>query len=280
MTATTEASWLSEIQSQPAVLRDTLAEFEKSDAFKSAAHQLRHHKFKFIFTVSKADHPALPVLTASLSSMQGMGSSYFNSLPSVQFLLRNGVHAEARETSEWLALYSAAETPSNAGWAKRAGEAKVDLQEKVIVVAVSQSGESGELCELLKLWQSEAAAAGEKGPLPLLWAITNTPQSTLAKAATHVFLTKAGVELTVSHRRYLEQLLLTVVHIQVACKTYVGTVLVQHLVSRLIASVVGNLSEAVVTDALKAQVADAAKLVRHAIVVLFSPRANCRWRSS
>lgn len=111
--------------------------------------------------------------------LTGMGGSLFALHPSAIELAARGWTPVLLETSELIHTYPLMLTPST------------------LIVAVSQSGRSA---ETLRLLERNAGAATIIG-------VTNTADSPLAAQASHVVLTAAGAEFSVS------------------CKTYVSTVL-------------------------------------------------------
>lgn len=113
----------------------------------------------------------------------GMGSSFFNSQIPFYYLNAHGVSCEVRESGEF-AHYLSSDSV------------------KGIIIAVSQSGESGEVIELVKKI-SKSQPNSE-----WLWAITNNEKSTLGKNASLVFPTLAGKETSVTSKTYTTGLLL------------------------------------------------------------------------
>jgi glutamine---fructose-6-phosphate transaminase (isomerizing) len=110
--------------------------------------------------------------------LTGMGSSYHIFHPLLLGLLAQGLPARMVETSELIhhmpGLFAA----------------------NPLTVAVSQSGTSVEIVELLKMLP----------PAGGLIAVTNTPTSPLATRANALFLTRAGAEHTVSCKTYITAL--------------------------------------------------------------------------
>jgi glucosamine--fructose-6-phosphate aminotransferase (isomerizing) len=106
--------------------------------------------------------------------LTGMGSSYHVLYPACFELNRRGIRTLMVETSEL--VYSMPEV----------------LDEETLVVVVSQSGRSAEVVKLL-----------ERPNLPPLIAVTNTPDSPLARGAAAVVLTRAGEEFSVSCKTYV-----------------------------------------------------------------------------
>jgi glucosamine--fructose-6-phosphate aminotransferase (isomerizing) len=110
--------------------------------------------------------------------LTGMGSSFHALHPLNLQLIDHGIRSTMVETSELVHYQTCVLNP------------------KTLVIAVSQSGESAEMVRLAKV---------NKGA-PVI-AVTNTPESTLARRAAVGLVTRAGREFSVS------------------CKTYVATVM-------------------------------------------------------
>ena len=117
----------------------------------------------------------------------GMGSSYFSSYVPYYLLNQNGLITEMREAGEFL-LNSFPQKENN-------------YFKETAVILISQSGESGEIVQLLKKIKSL------KIP-PFTIGITNSPESTLALETNQTFVTKAGVEKSVTSKTYTSTLLL------------------------------------------------------------------------
>lgn len=149
--------YLSDLLHQPQALQDTLESLPQWPDLQPYARRLRKGEFQTV------------ILT-------GMGSSFHALHPLWLSLVEAGVHAQQVETSEL--IHS---TPAL-------------LNERTLVVAVSQSGRSAEILRLLDL------------PLAALLAVTNTPDSPLAGQADLTLLTRAGVESSVSCKTYLTAL--------------------------------------------------------------------------
>jgi glutamine---fructose-6-phosphate transaminase (isomerizing) len=110
--------------------------------------------------------------------LAGMGSSSFAPYPALLRLQAAGYNVALAELAELLHF---------------GGE----LGEDTLLVVVSQSGETVEAVRLLE----------RRPPAGPLIAVTNTPDSTLGRAATHVVPTLAGDEKTVATRTYTTALL-------------------------------------------------------------------------
>lgn len=117
--------------------------------------------------------------------LTGMGSSWYAQYPLHLALHRCGLSSSWVETSELLLGYESL------------------YRTDTLVVAVSQSGESAEIVNLLKRRQEFGAILG----------VTNAPESTLGRNATSTWLLHAGQEATVS------------------CKTYLATLALLHVLS-------------------------------------------------
>lgn len=158
-----------EIKEQPKALSDTLTyilQYDKVQMLELHEKLVKNEISRLIFT--------------------GMGSSYFASYLSYYFLNKKGIHAEMREAGEFLA------------------DSFPEDQETYFrgsaLVIISQSGESGEITQLVKKFSRIKNH-------PLCIGITNNQQSFLAKNADIVFLTKAGTELSVTSKTYVSTLL-------------------------------------------------------------------------
>lgn len=111
--------------------------------------------------------------------LTGMGSSFHALHPLNLELISHGFTAVMVETSE-LVHYK-----------------KRFFDPKTLVVAVSQSGQSAEMVRLLKTNKKQCA----------LIAVTNTPESPLAKHADATVMTRAGAEFSVSCKTYVTALM-------------------------------------------------------------------------
>ncbi|MFN8447687.1 MAG: SIS domain-containing protein [Anaerolineae bacterium] len=149
-------SFASEIWEQPQALRDTLDGIGgEIDALAPLAEKLRQGHIQRVM-------------------LTGMGSSYYALVPSVIYLMRNGVTALAIESSELLYYYP--ET----------------LDARTLLVAVSQSGASVEVRRLVEELKREATLVG----------VTNIPDSPLERASDVRVHMRAGEE-TVSSKSYV-----------------------------------------------------------------------------
>jgi glucosamine--fructose-6-phosphate aminotransferase (isomerizing) len=148
--------------------------------------------------------------------LTGMGSSYHVLYPACFEMNRHGIRTLMVETSEL--LYSMPEV----------------LDEETLLVAVSQSGRSVETVRLL-----------ERANLPPIIAVTNTPDSPLALAASATVLMRAGEEFSVS------------------CKTYVATVLAMQWLSDVLCGKDPACSRAQLAEAAPAAAAYLADWKRH-----------------
>jgi glutamine---fructose-6-phosphate transaminase (isomerizing) len=117
----------------------------------------------------------------------GMGSSFFSSFISYYMLKQHGFPAEMIEAGEFLLHGFPA-----------LGNRSMD---DTCVIAISQSGESGEIVELLK----QFAVLETK---PYVIGVTNAPHSHLAANSDYLLLLLAGNEDTVTSKTYLCTLLI------------------------------------------------------------------------
>jgi glucosamine--fructose-6-phosphate aminotransferase (isomerizing) len=111
--------------------------------------------------------------------LTGMGSSFHALHPLNVELINHGLTAMMVETSELVHYKSRLFDP------------------KTLIVAVSQSGQSAEVVRLLEINRGKSSVV----------AITNTPDSPLAKRADAAILTRAGKEFSVSCKTYLTALM-------------------------------------------------------------------------
>lgn len=110
----------------------------------------------------------------------GMGSSHFCGQAAVIHLAKNGIRAQLDSASEILHYEMERITPDT------------------LLVLISQSGESGEIVELIERLPADRCVVG----------ITNDPESTLAKRANLLLLMHVASEEAVSTRTYLASLVL------------------------------------------------------------------------
>ncbi len=129
--------------------------------------------------------------------LTGMGSSFYAVYPTLGYLIEHGVTAIAFESSELLHYY----TPL--------------LDARTLLVAISQSGTSVEVCKLVEGLSRQTPVVG----------VTNDLSSPLARRSDAVLELRAGHEVTVSS------------------KTYTCTLAVLHLMARALAG--GDLEAAV-----------------------------------
>ena len=111
--------------------------------------------------------------------LTGMGSSFHALHPLNIELINHGLTAMMVETSELLHYRNRLFDP------------------KTLIVAVSQSGQSAEVVRLLEINRGKSS----------IIAVTNTPDSPLAKRADAAILTQAGKEFSVSCKTYLTALM-------------------------------------------------------------------------
>ena len=132
--------------------------------------------------VSKALHQLAATLQKGRFKtvvLTGMGSSFHALHPLNLELINHGLTAIMVETSELVHYKSRLFDP------------------KTLIVAVSQSGQSAEVVRLLEINRGKSSVI----------AITNTPDSPLAKHADAAILTRAGKEFSVSCKTYLTALM-------------------------------------------------------------------------
>lgn len=159
-------NYVNDILHQPDALRDTLSAFANQSfvEIRQLAQRLSSGELKRV------------VLT-------GMGSSYHALHPLHFTLIAQGFCTEMIETSELI------------HFAPRL------LTEETLVAAVSQSGQSVEILQLLEQTRGKAAIVG----------VTNTSESPLALKSDAVLLTHAGSEHTVSCKTYVATLAATTI---------------------------------------------------------------------
>jgi glucosamine--fructose-6-phosphate aminotransferase (isomerizing) len=153
------SAYLQDILDQPAALEATLLGLRQSPPLSAFPKKLAGGKYRQV------------ILT-------GMGSSCFALQPLYLRLLKQGFCAQMIETSELVHHASVLIAPHN------------------LVIAVSQSGQSAEILQLL---------AQTGGGVSLI-AVTNTPDSPLAQRSSAALITRAGVEYSVSCKTYLATL--------------------------------------------------------------------------
>lgn len=117
----------------------------------------------------------------------GMGSSYFSCYVPYYILKQKGVDVEMLDSGEFL-LHSFPENPEVAF-------------ENTCIIMISQSGESGEIVELLKKLPSLKRK-------PLIIGVTNTPNSYLATHSDTQLYLNSGSEETVTSKTYVCSLLI------------------------------------------------------------------------
>jgi len=107
--------------------------------------------------------------------LTGMGSSFFSSYLASCLFNANGIRASAINASELLHYHFSL------------------VQKNTMLVCVSQSGESYEVVEILNNLPED---------IPCL-AVTNEPESTLARMGSEILLSKAGREEMTSTKSYI-----------------------------------------------------------------------------
>jgi glucosamine--fructose-6-phosphate aminotransferase (isomerizing) len=110
--------------------------------------------------------------------LTGMGASFYTLYPLYISLIEARLKPILMETSELLHHAESLLTP------------------RTIIIVVSQSGRSAETCQLLDILPNGTRVIG----------VTNDSESTLAKRAQHLVLTRAGRETSVSSKTYVATL--------------------------------------------------------------------------
>jgi len=151
---------LQDLLAQPQALSDTFAILDRPSELTSLAGRLGQTEFQQV------------VLT-------GMGSSFHALHPINLQLIDHGIGSTMVETSELVHYHTRVLNP------------------KILVIAVSQSGESAEMVRLARV----------NNGAPLI-AVTNTPESTLARQAAVGLVTRAGREYSVSCKTYVATLMM------------------------------------------------------------------------
>jgi glutamine---fructose-6-phosphate transaminase (isomerizing) len=157
----TNNAYVNDILHQPDAIRESVAAWtgQSFDEIRRIADQLSTHSFQHV------------VLT-------GMGASYYALHPLLLALTDHGLHAEMFETSELIHFAPGLLSPDT------------------LIVAVSQSGQSVEMLQLLEMAKGKTSLLG----------VTNTPDSPLALNSDATLLTHAGSEVTVSCKSYVAAL--------------------------------------------------------------------------
>ena len=155
-----EGPYLKDILDQPRSLDATLSSLDCPKELMVLAEKLNGGAFRAV------------ILT-------GMGSSFHALHPLNLELVRHGFTSFMVETSELVHHQSRL------------------LDRSILVIAVSQSGQSAEVLRLLEMNQGKA---------PVI-AVTNTPNSTLAEKADAAIATAAGKEFSVSCKTYVTALM-------------------------------------------------------------------------
>ncbi len=153
------SSYIDDLMHQPGALQSTLDELAASTPLAAISSQLRRGKLRRI-------------------ALTGMGSSYFALYPLKLRLINQGLCVQMLETSELIHFAPALIAPGT------------------LVVAVSQSGESAEIIQLLNRAEKKAFIIG----------VTNSQDSNLALRSDVCLLTRAGEEASVSCKTYLATL--------------------------------------------------------------------------
>jgi glucosamine--fructose-6-phosphate aminotransferase (isomerizing) len=152
-------SYLNDLLDQPTALLSTLDSLSNLPPLTTVFNQLNSGKYRRV------------ILT-------GMGSSYHGLYPLQLRLFVLPVGVIRLETAELI------------------HDAHVLIDPANLIVAVSQSGQSAEVVELLELTHQKIDLIG----------VTNTPGSALAEKASLAIITRAGEEATVSCKTYISAL--------------------------------------------------------------------------
>ncbi len=144
---------------QPTALEATLLGLQQAPALEPFSEKLAGGKYRQV------------ILT-------GMGSSYYALHPLYLRLLNQRYCPQMIETSELVHQAPALVNPQN------------------LIIAVSQSGQSAEILQLMAMMNSEVSLIG----------VTNTAGSPLAQHANAALITQAGLEYSVSCKTYLATL--------------------------------------------------------------------------
>lgn len=152
-------SYLNDLLDQPAALQATLDSLNRMPPLTAEIRALKAGKYRRV------------ILT-------GMGSSYHGLYPLQLRLFASPIGISRLETAELIHYAQALIDPAN------------------LIVAVSQSGQSAEVVQLLELTQDRVNLIG----------VTNTPGSALAEKASFPILTSAGDETSVSCKTYISAL--------------------------------------------------------------------------
>jgi glucosamine--fructose-6-phosphate aminotransferase (isomerizing) len=153
------SSYLNDLLDQPSALQATIDSLSKAPPLTTVFNQLKSGKYQRV------------ILT-------GMGSSFHGLYPLQLRLFALPIGIIRLETAELIHYARELINPAN------------------LIVAVSQSGQSAEMVQLLELTYNRVTLVG----------VTNTPTSALADQASLTILTCAGEEATVSCKTYISTL--------------------------------------------------------------------------
>jgi glucosamine--fructose-6-phosphate aminotransferase (isomerizing) len=152
-------SYLSDLLDQPRALRATLEALAKASPLEEIRGKLQEGKYRRV------------ILT-------GMGSSFHGLYPLQLLLFSLPVGVTRLETAELIHYAAGLIDPGN------------------LIIAVSQSGESAEIVQLLERTRGRVDVVG----------VTNTAGSALAERSSRAIITQAGEEATVSCKTYISAL--------------------------------------------------------------------------
>ncbi|UYP46738.1 Glutamine--fructose-6-phosphate aminotransferase [isomerizing] [Candidatus Lokiarchaeum ossiferum] len=148
----------------------------------------------------------------------GMGSSYFSCYVPYYMLKQKGINVEMLDSGEFL-LHGFPENPDV-------------IFQNTCIIMISQSGESGEIVELLKKFQSLKIK-------PLIIGVTNMPESYLATFSDKQLYLNAGSEKTVTSKTYVCSLLI----LYFFAKTIIFENFSDEIYLKEIAAVINNVSQ-------------------------------------
>lgn len=183
-----DTPFLNEIMSQPRAIQQCFDKY-KSDNYKLI--EILYDKFYNLHN-SKTGVPITKILFI------GMGSSCFTALIGYYYLnlayvrQKTKSSCEVIDAGEFLYHHSLNAQDSN-----------------TLIILISQSGESGEIVEILKKLESE------RFPKKNIWGITNTKNSTLDRNADLTLFLYAGEESSVTNKTYFCTLLVVYILVRV-----------------------------------------------------------------
>lgn len=184
--------FLSEIMSQPDAIQTC---FDHYKANNYELIEILYNKFYNIHN-QKSGHPIKKIIFI------GMGSSNFAALIGYYYLNSPVVREKTRISCE---IWDGGEFLYHT---------KIDrYDDDTLIILISQSGESGEMVEILKKLEAD------NFPKNNIWAITNTENSSLHKCSGHTLFLYAGKESSVTNKTYFCTLLVVYILSQVIEKS-------------------------------------------------------------